>query len=249
MKVENSSILKDSSFISQQNQQIQQASLIHQPIQQLLLFPFPPLLLPSLPPPTPPPSSFPPLLPPVIHVPLLFPPRIQIPFSLTEGLKTYKLKPKILIAVTNHKIQTQERKDEPNDLDDPYDFDIDENNFNIRYVNPEESDDLDEENDFEIKVDDYLNEIPEEEVLENNDKNENYTFNIEKMKYESKIPGKRILKHNTITTYDKYMDKLKRVKREVNLEQKILKCFYPEEFKIENYKKGNEDHDYWHKNF
>jgi hypothetical protein len=28
-----------------------------------------------------------------------------------------------------------------------------------------------------------------------------------------------------------------------------LKCFYPDEFKIENYEKGNEDYDYWHKGF
>jgi hypothetical protein len=82
----------------------------------------------------------------------------------------------------------------------------------------ESDDDLDEEYDSETKADDYLNEVPEDEVFENNDKNENYTFNIEKMKYESKIPGKRIPKHYTIKTYDKYMDKLKRDRRELNFE-------------------------------
>jgi hypothetical protein len=106
--------------------------------------------------------------------------------------------------IANHKIQTQEKKDESDDLDDVYDSDINENNFNILYVNPEEDnapmeeasdDDLEEEYDSETKADDYLNKIAEDEVLENNDKNENFTFNIEKMKYESKIPGKRIPKH------------------------------------------------------
>jgi hypothetical protein len=28
-----------------------------------------------------------------------------------------------------------------------------------------------------------------------------------------------------------------------------LKCFYLDEFKIENYEKENEDYDYWHKKF
>jgi hypothetical protein len=88
-------------------------------------------------------------------------------------------------------------------------------------------DDLDEEYDFKTKANDYFNEISEDEVKENNDKNENYTFNKEKMKYESKITGKRIPKHYTITTYNKYMDKLKRDRRVLNYEQKILKCFYP----------------------
>jgi hypothetical protein len=68
-----------------------------------------------------------------------------------------------------------------------------------------------------------------------------------KIKYESKIPGKRPPKHYAITTYDKYKDKLKRSKRELNLEQKIVKCFFPDEFKVSSYE--NEDYDYWHKNF
>jgi hypothetical protein len=33
------------------------------------------------------------------------------------------------------------------------------------------------------------------------------------------------------------------------LEQKILKCFYLNKFKVDNYEKGNEDYDYWHKKF
>jgi hypothetical protein len=35
-------------------------------------------------------------------------------------------------------MQTQEKNDELNDPDDLYDSDIDENNFNILYENPEE---------------------------------------------------------------------------------------------------------------
>jgi hypothetical protein len=92
-------------------------------------------------------------------------------------------------------------------------------------------------------------EVTQNEVFENNDKNENYTFNIDKMKYESKIQGKRIPKHYIIKTYDKYMDKLKRDRRKPNLEPKILKYFYPEEFKIENYEKGNSYYKYLHKKF
>jgi hypothetical protein len=65
-----------------------------------------------------------------------------------------------------------------------------------------------------------LNEIPEDEVFENNDMNENYTFNIAKMKYESKTLSKRIPKQYTIEIYDKFKDKLKRNRRELNLEQK-----------------------------
>jgi hypothetical protein len=71
-------------------------------------------------------------------VPLLLPPRIKIPFSPTEGEKTYVLQPRILKTLANHKIQTQEKKDEPDNPDDLYDPDIDENNFNILYENPEE---------------------------------------------------------------------------------------------------------------
>jgi hypothetical protein len=70
-----------------------------------------------------------------------------------------------------------------------------------------------------------LNEVREDEVKENNGKKENYDFNKEKIKYESKIPDKRPPKHYAITTYDIYMDKLKRSKRVLNYEQKILKCF------------------------
>jgi hypothetical protein len=110
-------------------------------------------------------------------------------------------------------------------------------------------DDLDEEYNSETKADDYLNEIPEDEVFENNDKNENYTFSIPKMKYKSKIPGKRIPKYYTIKTYDKYIDKLKRDRKKLNYGQKILKCFYRREFKVENYEKGNEVYNYWHKKF
>jgi hypothetical protein len=60
------------------------------------------------------------------------------------------------------------------------------------------------------------------------------------MKYESKIPDKRIPKHYTIKIYEKFKDKLKRDRRELNLEQNILKCFYPDELKVDNYEKGNE---------
>jgi hypothetical protein len=45
------------------------------------------------------------------------------------------------------------------------------------------------------------------------------------MKYESKIPDKRIPKHYTIKTYDKFIDKLKRDRRELNLEQKNTEVF------------------------
>jgi hypothetical protein len=45
------------------------------------------------------------------------------------------------------------------------------------------------------------------------------------------------------------MDKLKRDRRVLNYEQKILNCFYPNEFKVDNYEKGNEDYNYWHKKF
>jgi hypothetical protein len=75
------------------------------PIQQFLPFPFPPLLHLSLPPPTSPPFPFPPFLPPLIQMPLLFPPRIPTPFSPTEGPEIYKLKPRMLRAVENHKNQ------------------------------------------------------------------------------------------------------------------------------------------------
>jgi hypothetical protein len=68
------------------------------------------------------------------------------------------------------------------------------------------------------QADDYLNEIPEDEVYEINDKNEKYTFNTAKIKYKSKISGKRIPKHYTIKTYVKFKDKLKRDRRELNLE-------------------------------
>jgi hypothetical protein len=47
----------------------------------------------------------------------------------------------------------------------------------------------------------------------------------------------------------KYMDKLKRDRRVLNYEQKILKCFYPNQFKVDNYEKGNEDYNCWHKKF
>jgi hypothetical protein len=168
-----------------------------------------------------------------------------------EGPKIYKLKLRISREIANHKIQTQESKDESDDSDDLYNSDINENNFNIFYVNPEDAryvihdkypykiryideglwvssdkdnvlkeeesyDDLDVEYDSETKADDYLNEIPEDEILKNNDKNKNYTLNKEKMKYESKIPNKRIPKHYTITTYDKYMDNIKRDRRVLN---------------------------------
>jgi hypothetical protein len=73
----------------------------------------------------------------------------------------------------------------------------------------ESDDDLDKEYYSETKADDYLYEIPKDEVFENNDKYENYTFNIKKIKYKSKIPGKRNPKYYAITTYDKFKDKLK----------------------------------------
>jgi hypothetical protein len=92
----------------------------------------------------------------------------------------------------------------------------------------ESDDDLDEEYNSKTTAHDYLNEVPEDQVFENNDKNENYTFNIAKMKYKSKNPAKRIPKHDTIKTYDKFKDKVKRDKRELNLEQKIVKHFYPD---------------------
>jgi hypothetical protein len=85
--------------------------------------------------------------------------------------------------------------------------------------------------------------------LENNDKNENYTFNKEKMKYESKISGKRISKHYTITTYDKCMDKIRRDRKVLNYGQKILKYFYSNQFKVDNYEKENEDYKCWYKKF
>jgi hypothetical protein len=44
----------------------------------------------------------------------------------------------MLRTVTNHKMQALESKDESDDPDDPYNSDIDETNFNILYVNPEE---------------------------------------------------------------------------------------------------------------
>jgi hypothetical protein len=28
-----------------------------------------------------------------------------------------------------------------------------------------------------------------------------------------------------------------------------LKYYYPDEFKVDNYEKGNEDYDFWHKKF
>jgi hypothetical protein len=45
------------------------------------------------------------------------------------------------------------------------------------------------------------------------------------------------------------MDKLKRSWRELNYEQKVLKYFYPNKFKVENYEKGNEDYKFWHGKF
>jgi hypothetical protein len=113
----------------------------------------------------------------------------------------------------------------------------------IMLLEEESDDDVDEEYDCERKADDYLNEVIQDEVFENNDKNENYTFNTTKMKYKSKIPGKRIPKHYIIKTYDKFKDKLKRDRRELNLELKILKCFYPDEFTEDNYEKGKEDYE------
>jgi hypothetical protein len=49
-------------------------------------------------------------------------------------------------------------------------------------------------------------------------------------------------KHYTIITYDKCIDKLKREKKILNYEQKILKCFYPTQFEVENYQKGTEEY-------
>jgi hypothetical protein len=122
----NYSILKDNSLISQPNKQV-------------LPPPFPPLLFPPLSPSTPSPSSFSSPLSPVMQEPILLPPRIPIPFSPTEGLKTYILKPRPLRTLENQKIFTQEKKDETDEPDDLYDPDINENNFNILYENPEKA--------------------------------------------------------------------------------------------------------------
>jgi hypothetical protein len=62
-------------------------------------------------------------------------------------------------------------------------------------------------------------------------------------------PNKRPPKHYAIITYDKYMDKLKRERRQLNYEQKILKCFYPTKFKVDNYEKGTEEYKFWHGKF
>jgi hypothetical protein len=104
---------------------------------------------------------------------------------------------------------------------------------------------LEEEFDSETKAYDYLNEIPEEEVEENNDKIQNYTFNIEKMKYESKDPKKDL--QNIMQA--KYMDKLKRERRKLKYEQKVLKYFYPTQFKVDNYQKGTKEYKQWHPKF
>jgi hypothetical protein len=92
MECENSLILKDNSLISQ-------------PMQQVLPFPFPPLPLPPLSPPTSPHPSIPPLLLPVIQPRLLPSPRISIPFSPIEGPKRYKLYPRMSRTIANLKIK------------------------------------------------------------------------------------------------------------------------------------------------
>jgi hypothetical protein len=147
MEGENSSILKDSSLISQPNQVIQQVEQIIPPPpsfsppllpppqtnipfnsiqnsnsstltnnslipQSALSFPFPPLLLPPVSPFTLPPPPFPPFFLLVIQAPLLFSLRILIFFNPIEGQKTYKLYPRMSRAIVNHKIKTQEKKDE-----------------------------------------------------------------------------------------------------------------------------------------
>jgi hypothetical protein len=102
---------------------------------------------------------------------------------------------------------------------------------------------LDSQYDSKIKAYNYLNDVTEDEVFENN-KNKNYILNSAKIMYESKVLGKRIQKHYVIKTYAKYMDKLKRDKRDLNFERKLLKCFCNEEFKAENYEKYNDFYDY-----
>jgi hypothetical protein len=42
------------------------------------------------------------------------------------------------------------------------------------------------------------------------------------------------------------MEKLKRNRRELNYEQKILKYFYSTQFKVENYQKRTEEYKHWH---
>jgi hypothetical protein len=239
-------------------------------IQPTLAPPFPPHLLPPLDPPTPlPPSTSPPLSP-VIQDPLHPTPRMPKLYKPYERPGTYKLPRKPLKDVANYKFKIYD-KDELDDLYDPYDFDFDENTNNgnkelaryaiqkdIRYddthmwVDSEEdnastvelSDDdyLKMEHDSETKADDYLNEIPEEEVEEINDKIQNYDFDLEKKKYLSKIKGKRPPKNYAVITYEKYMDKLKRERRILKYEQKILKYFYPTQFKVENYQKGTQEY-------
>jgi hypothetical protein len=45
------------------------------------------------------------------------------------------------------------------------------------------------------------------------------------------------------------MDKLKRERRKLNYEQKILKCFYPTKFKVDNYQKATKEYKHWHPKF
>jgi hypothetical protein len=112
----------------------------------------------------------------------------------------------------------------------------------------EDSDDgyLEEEVNPETKVKDYLNEIPQEEVDEINDKILNYYFDMDKMKYVSKFKGKRHPKKFAIMTYEKYMDKLKRERRNLRDDVKILKHFYPTKFNADYYEKGTAQYKYWH---
>jgi hypothetical protein len=42
------------------------------------------------------------------------------------------------------------------------------------------------------------------------------------------------------------MDKLKRERRNIRNDQKILKYFYPTQFKVDNYEKGTEEYKHWH---
>jgi hypothetical protein len=96
---------------------------------------------------------------------------------------------------------------------------------------------LEEVTDNETKAEEYLNEIPEEEVTEINDKIVNYYFDLDKKKYVSKDSNKRLPKKCAIITHDKYMDKLKRERRNLREDVKILKFFYPTKFNAHYYEK------------